>query len=187
MLRRTSVRLRATFDAADSAASVGSADTGQPAIVAQGTWGRSSGKAYSVSDADGDTVNWDAGVANGILTATMRAGSPRISELVFRGTDAANCLLLRPGPAVMRLYTIMGGSFAEVASGSALGSDDTSRAYHIEMAGTAVRVYMNGVFCLSYAPTALPLVTGTRVGLRLEKTGTPTLPATWDDLKVVKA
>lgn len=185
--------LRASFDGADSASALRPADTGQPATARVGTWGHSSGAAYSATDTSGDMFTFDAGVTDGTFRVSVRGEhivAMRMPNVVFRCVNTTNFMQIRHGVAAVRMYVVIGGSQTEVASASRAAVDDTWYTWTVQLAGKTIAVAANNVALLTHTlsdANYAALGGGTSYGGRLEKSGSPTMIARWDDLSVTRA
>lgn len=149
LLDPPTVLLRDSFGRADSASSLGSAETGQAWTAIAGTWGVSSGKAYQAV-ADGgsrglvvaQTTRGDA-LIRGVVTASF-------AGLAFRGNGSNRlCLIYATDGALYKMDA--GGTVTQLATGSApsLTAEMSAR-----YSGTSIRCYVNGVETIAHTLAA---------------------------------
>lgn len=114
--------LKHTFNEIDSAGGAGPADTGQREVPLAGTWGRSGGRLYCVTSADGIYADvWDAGAADGTYYYELTLSPTRAeAHAIFRGIDNANHMLVelfKTGSAdEIHAYKKVGGSYTTIGT-----------------------------------------------------------------------
>jgi hypothetical protein len=191
---RRALLLSDTFTRADSAVSLGTAESGQAYTVHAGTFGISGNRAYSASDANNDRASADAGFSDGNFSVAVRgqiAGATiyRTPCLLFRGNDATNFLMLMLLAGTVYLHKCDAGVFTVLASPAQTTLDDTEYALRALCAGNDVQVYVNDVWKATHtlAGGNTKYAAYTRAGFRLAKNGSPTIAARWDNLLVEAA
>lgn len=147
-----------SFDRANSAASLGSADQGGAWTAHNGTWGIQSNRGYLVT---GGGVHALASLsspylADGFVEADIQLSSVRASVgLMFRGLDGNNALIVRihssAGTDALHLYKRVAGTFtllgSSTPSGTQLGGTYKLR---VEFYGGQILVYLDGTLRISY-------------------------------------
>lgn len=152
------------FNRADSAVTMGTADTGQTWTPLSGTWGIVSNTAYGVTAVDGDVTIVDTGVTDGTAYATLTGTSGSTYPcIVGRGTDNNNyyqVVMMAQGQA--NIYKKVAGTVTQLttvndtfANGNTLG---------IRCSGTTISYLRNGSVITSVTDSSL--TTGTKWGLR---------------------
>ena len=174
--------VRDSFDRADSAITLGSADTGQAWTKLAGTWGISSNKAYLVSNTGQAVAVIDSGYANLNYTVDITT-SPTASRvdcgLVFRATDNSNFLLLAIEKSAtantIKLWKNDAASFGVLAQDLAAGlAENTLYTTNVVLSGNNISIYLNSVLCLSYVLTGDEITkfgTQTKIGIRVNYGG----------------
>lgn len=185
--------VRDRFNRADSAVALGSAETGQAWTANTGTWGISSNRAYSASDAEGDLATLDSGLVDGKFESIVNGSNDmvnyRVPRLVFRGnSDASEWLGVSLFGTTLYLTKLDGALIETLASLVVNPADATDYLLRAECSGNQVDVYQDGVLRIQHTlaggDTKYAGAGYTRVGLRLSKGGTPTAAARWDNLRV---
>lgn len=190
------ILLRDTFTRADSALSLGNAETGQAWTAVSGTWGVSSGQLYCPSDTSSHlvTVNPGADAGNAIAEITVSGTiavpgtDARYFALAFRVTDASNLLRVYLLAGSISLQKIVAGSGTVLASVAASTTDGTQNQIRVRYVARTIQVFLNGALMIVYQLdetefAAFP-ITATTVGLRLSKSGIPATAALADNLLV---
>lgn len=174
------VTITDSFDRADNAASLGTADTGQVWSALAGTWGISSNKAVMTGVATHHTAVVETGVSDMTIQVTLSpVGSGNINPGVsFRMQDVNNGLLFRINPfnAVATLSRLVAGTPTTLA-----GPDYTpagTSVLKVVCAGTSVKCYVDGVLLID--TTVANFATETKHGLYAF--GSP--PTTWNDFSL---
>lgn len=130
-----------SFDRADSALTLGNADTGQAWLAGSGTWGIASNLGYNVaSGGDGGAVV-DAGIANVIVRVTLATLSTQ-SGLIFRYVDEANLWRFIQSSGTFYLQRRVAGGNTTVAgfpTGTAVNGDRLK----VIASGDSISVYQN--------------------------------------------
>lgn len=159
-----------SFNRADSALTLGNADTGQAWSVLSGTWGVNSNTAYKVATDDVDqAVVVETGRSDVSVTTTI-ATMPDVNGagLVLRATDNSNYLLAICILTVseIRLYSQVAGSFTLLATGSwtSPANGDVLKAV---LNGTSINILLNGVSKITYSTSVQQ--TATKHGLYLRR------------------
>lgn len=166
-----------SFDRADSALSLGTADTLQAWTAHLGTWGITGGRAYNVSGTSNGRATLDAGTVD--LTAEMEITGANLAGfapmLIFRAIDANNFLAAGLFNGSVILYSYEGG-FTVVASAAQTTTDGVTYTVRVVASGTPVRISVDGVEKINHTLTGSVATkfTGqaaTRVGMRSNATG----------------
>jgi hypothetical protein len=167
-----------TFTRADSAVSLGNADTGQAYTALAGTWGISSNQAYlAVSNAPSIAVV-DAGISDIDMTidVTVASGQPSV---VFRGVDIPNHLaVFFEADNELSMYSVVANSYTLLDTAAAAFSGDGTYEVRILAVGTAIEVFLDGLSVMT--ATSSQFQTATLVGFRLEDSSA----CRWDNLTV---
>jgi len=164
-----------TFTRADSATSLGSADTGQAWTAQSGTWGISSNRPYIAVRSGGADVATLVGLNSGIISvdiATTAVADATNRGLVFRLADSSNFLEVAlvdvaGTDRVVRIGKRVAGVFTQLAVSSAaqwtVGATITLRA---EVTGNRITGFINGVSAVGYYLTTAEnaAFTGTNCG-----------------------
>jgi hypothetical protein len=156
------------------------APTNTPATAwteAVGTWTITGNAAIVAASASADhRLVCDPGVADVWIQARMHtAASDTISAgIIFNYQDASNFWLLHcarsGGSRTMQIFKCIGGSFTELASGSALWEYDTTYTVLVRTNGDNARAMIAELgSTLSTTPSSRQLKTATKVGFRLYK------------------
>lgn len=171
-----------TFGRADSASTLGAAESGHPWGALTGTWGISSARGYCVSNGDLHlaAVDW----AHGDCEVTARlAAIPAwcIPGVAARCSDASNYVAAGCDGPQTYLFKVVGGSLTWVlaSGGGAYSAGDT---IGLRCVGTAYSVLRNGVVVLG-PTTDSSFTSGGKVGLIQRQFGSGT--ALWDDFTAV--
>ena len=183
-------RLLDSFDRADSALTLGSADIGGAWAVAVGTWGIAANKAYCVV---GDGLAYiDAGDINMLLTCTINADMTAFDYsqacLAFRLVDSDDYLWIRPTLAGLQLLKTDGGAESTLATGATALSSFSDYAIEVRAIGNSIVVLLDGVSEITYTlaggdATKYSGTTATQYGLR-HRTDGGSYAARWDDFTV---
>ena len=180
-----------TFSRANSAVTMGNLESGEAWSVLGGTWGISSQRAYSVSNADANAVVVDVSAEDITMTCKMTGGvlqgaSELIPMIVFRCADSTHYwYVLLAGDVLTLGYNYAGGT----AVGSYTATFDNGTFYTVKViaVGSSISVYLDSVLRISYTAnsTLMALYAGnTKCGMVLSKTFTPTGAVYWDDFVV---
>lgn len=174
------------FDRDDSTSTAGSSYT-----AVAGTWGISSDKLYSVSDANADLLIRDTGVADGIWQARIQgtlnhASTYRSPALVFRYTDSSNYLAVRLLNGAVDLRRVSGGSESSLATASVTTADGTDYVLRVMATGARIRVFLDETEVLQHelAGANAKYLGYTSCGFRLDKGGSPATAARWADYRM---
>lgn len=153
-----------TFTRADSAVSLGNADTGQAWTNERGTWGISGNAMYNpVSGAPG-ACTIDLGSTDGYVQATLTAtGASTEFGFWFRWTDFNNTYFVDAVPGgKYQFFKRVAGAQTTLATGTHnCALNDVTR---VSFVGTSIRVTVNGVSDITVTDSAISA--GTRVGIR---------------------
>lgn len=138
-----------TFTRADSAATLGSAETGQAWTANAGTWGISSNKGY-VATAGGanDIATVNAGVADCSVQVTITAGAITGQGVILRLTDVNNYVYCFASDSThLVIGTDVASSFNTLANQAySWSSGDTLK---VVLSGQSVSAYVNGALITS--------------------------------------
>ena len=157
-----------SFNRADNASSLGTADSGHVWTAHTGTWGIDGNRArcYTLTDDRHATVN--LGASDQRIVADLSPSDGTFTGVLGRWTDAANCYWLSTTP--------YGDFFLARSIGDDIQVLDATEAYPVtvtleiteEAGGTRLLAKADGVTKINYLDTTIgrPL-TGTRVGLWL--------------------
>jgi hypothetical protein len=186
--------IKDNFNESDSATTMGKTDSGQSWIPKTGTWGISTNKAYSVTDAVGDLVLVDSGITDPVIQCTLNGTlnsvvNFRVPQLGFRGLDSSNFLLADMVNGTVRLLKFDGGVFTTLTTTATTTSDNTDYQVCIVCNNLSITIYVNGVSKITYtlAGGDTKYVEYTKMGFRLAKGGAPATAARWDALLVRQA
>lgn len=185
---RSSEKLRDYFDRTAS-----SSDPGSKWTPSVGTWGVTAEGLYCVSDTDGDLLlaATNPQVKNGVLEALVRGDTTashfRVFSLIFRYEDA-NYLFVRVLNGAVELYKRDGGTETIIHAPAATTTENVDYLVRVMFNGSWVSVFFNDTPVIMKELTGSELKflgydesgTGTygNVGIRLDKTGSPSLAAT---------
>jgi len=160
-----------------------------------GTFGVISERGYAVTDADGDrmsrTEDMKDGVLEMIVRGTLNSGATyRSPALLFRmaedytgAIDYANCLVVRLLNAVVDLRKRDGGTETSLATATQTTSDGVDYVLRVQFVGDRIRVWVDDLELISFQLTGLnaKYLQNPRVGVRLDKGGSPATAARFDD------
>lgn len=139
-----------SFTRADSAVSLGTAETGHAWTALAGTWGISSNQARLVTDsaANNNAAVVDSGRADN-FTVSMRVATTGTVRLVWRCTDVANgFMLLVLSPNVI-MYRLQAGVYNQIATvAQAVANNDVLA---VRVVGNTHAALLNGAQII--APT----------------------------------
>lgn len=175
-------RVSDSFNRADDATSLGSADTGQPWAPLNGTWGISSNKAYLVTTTSQATAATDGGSADANLSVDVTM-SPTLNRaatgVIVRATDASNYLMIAmtiiaAGNSIT-LWKRQGGftKLQEVLGAGFVNGQ--TYAVRVVVSGPQVIAYVDGVEKINHTlagADATAFATPTLHGIRIDATGT---------------
>lgn len=169
-----------SFNRADSAVSLGSADIGGAWTATTGTWGISSNKGYLVTDAGQDVAQIDSGVANCTIRCLYSTVGANSQRLVFRFTDASNFLICQTEGTAYKVYKYVAGGFTQLGTYSVTPADGDQ--IMVVLNGSNIDFYLNGTLRISVSDAFNN--TATRHGLGgANNTGA----ARWEDYSVKSA
>lgn len=183
------------FDRADSTTSIGGSW-----VATTDTWGITSERGYSVTDADGGLITYDADMQDGAVSAVVRGtlnsgATYRSPVLVFRlledrtgaipAAASRDYLLVRMLNAVVDLRKVDAGTESSVTTAVATTSDGVDYRLRVLFEGTRVRVFIDDVQLIDYELLGLNLkyLDGVQVGIRWDKGGAPATAARVDDYR----
>lgn len=175
-----------TFNRADNASSLGTADTGQVWSALQGTWGISTKQAYRTSTVDSDQAILASGLVNAKTTATLGVVGANGEFGVTVRCDGANnhylAIVINSGGTALALYKRVAGTYTQLGSNAAVANWTTGDTISVEAVGTTIRGFRNGVSVISQTDSSL--ASGTGAGIRAGGTATT---ARWDNFLVEAA
>ena len=137
-----------TFTRADSALTLGSAESGQAYSVLAGTPGIASNRAYPASG--NPLVLVEAGVANGLVSLTVAVSDTAAGKeqwIYFRAADANNFWRFGSSVTDLKLQKDVAGSLSTVATVAAtVASGDV---LSVVLSGASILCYRNGALVTS--------------------------------------
>lgn len=175
-----------SFDRADSALTLGSAETGQAWSTGnQGdggplpVWGVSSNQGYVVTASGVDAHVWlESGVADGVVDCAIKLAASfavdRFAGLLFRRVDASNYFAVRFQETTRQLHVLrcLASVRSTVASSAPLAvSAGETLPLRLVLRGSTILVWANGVGVITY--TDANMAAGTKHGLYEYGVGTP--------------
>lgn len=182
-----------TFDRADSTTLAGNSDSGHAHTAQAGTWGISSDKLYSASDADANLLTADPDEEDGFFQATVsgtlnHATIIRTPDLIFHFLNTSNYLAVQLLNGSVLLIKIDGGSPTTLATATQTTANGTDYIVRVEFVGARIKVYVDEVELINYEllGTDLKYRDYTIVGYRLTKGGSPATAARWHNAKMHK-
>lgn len=192
LFQKIKVILRDGFNRADNALTMGNANTGQAWSSDSGTWGILSNKSYCVSDTDGNTTTSEAlstsdySVSCTITGQTVTAADRRIIGLCFRGLDSINILRARIMQGAIALQKFDAGVITALASSAFSDVDGVAYTYRVLCQGNNVKVFVDGTLYIDFTLSGgdVKYAAYTKVGFRLTKTATASIPANSDNILV---
>jgi lysophospholipase L1-like esterase len=161
------------FDRADSATTLGSAQTGQVWTASRGTWGITGNAAYSATAVDDDLASIETTWTNHRVTVNIpvpsgvSAASPGITA---RFADTNNHYMavmgfLSGGTApTVKLYKKVAGGYTQLGTTVTLPNQTGTAKFALSAFGTTITVFVNDVAVIRKIDGAL--TAGTKVGLR---------------------
>ena len=182
------------FTRSDSAAIPGKLQSGQSWVPKAGTWGISSNKGYSVTDASDDMMWFDSYITDPTAELTMSgtiasSSNYRHMALIFRGLDTSNFLMVQLFNGTVQLLKKDAGSFTSLSSVAQTTTDGTAYTLTASNSNTTIIVYVNGTSKITYglATGEFKYLEYTRVGINLRKAGSPGTVARATAFKVRQA
>lgn len=150
--RGESVVVFDSFTRANSAVSLGTADSGQAWSALSGTWGITSNQGYcAVSGGTNENAAVvESGIANGVVRVTMATSAS--SRVVFRRTDVDNGFIADIFATSATLYRHEAGSYTELDTNLALTVNDGD-IFEAVLRGPAISILQNGTEVLSATST----------------------------------
>lgn len=132
-----------SFTRANSATSLGTADTGQAWVPLSDTWGITSNTAYKVTASNQGYVVIDSGVSDCTITVTVSGTTTAGGGITFRATDVSNLWFVECGSGASSVYKSQTGSgLTQMASGwAAFAAGDVMS---VVLSGTSINVKKNG-------------------------------------------
>ncbi len=177
-LRSSTSGITDSFNRADNAASMGSADTGQVWVPNSGTWGILGNQAYTPSAPVQATTVINAGVSDCTVQVTISVAANG-AGLCWRSTDDNNHFLIETGGVTIPCFRKQGGGYTLVGSLAAEPAFASGDVLTVVLAGTLCTVKKNGTTL--YAFTDAIQSTATRHGLRCNATSV----ARFDNFSIV--
>jgi hypothetical protein len=172
-----------SFDRADNAASLGTADGGQVWSALVGTWGISANRAVKVSAGTHTYAVLESGLSN--VSIQSRLGPTDLLQtdtagLMFRVQSAGNglgCRLVLADQAIV-LFKLVGGVFSQLAS-AAYSPSTATMVLRVACEGGTIRCYINDTLWINQAGVT-DFQTATQHGLYAFGAVT----TTWDDFSI---
>ena len=150
-------RVKDTFTRADSALTLGNAETGQAWSALGGTWGISSNQAYAVNDGNDFYAVAESGLPDPIVEVTYAVVADT-QRLVFRASDVNNLWIISNQSGAWKLLKRVTGAYTQVSTDytAASANGDIVR---VILRGATISVYINGTLRIgpvadSFNPTA---------------------------------
>jgi hypothetical protein len=169
-----------SFNRADSAVSLGTADSGQTWTALTGTWGISSNKAYLVTHVNQDTAYIDNALSDCAVQVTFNPVAANNSRLVFRLTDASNFHFVQSeGGSTYKHYKYESGGFTQL--GSYATTPANGDVLKVVLNGSSIDTYLNGTVRISVSNSFNSTATKHGIG---GANGTPTAER-WEDFSAV--
>lgn len=158
-----------SFNRADNASSLGTADSGHVWTAINGTWGIASNQGRCVSTTTDPVAVVETGASDVTVEFTLAAIDD--GGVAFRVADNNNYLeaQLNAGPSRVQVWRKQSGSFTQLASvalGTAPANGDVIK---VVLIGSSIEVFRNGVSVLSTTSAFNQSVT--RHGIYLERGG----------------
>lgn len=176
--------LRDLFNRPDNASSLQKANTGQSWNAWIGTWGIQGGKAYCVTDVSMNLVAVEIGKSDYVLECITQGqitdlNNQRFLNVIFRSNDATNYLMTRITGGNLHLFKCVGGTLSMVKESSVANENGRDYRFTVRCQGNDITIYVDGEQKLQHTLDAGDTVFAgyTKVGLRLTKSGSPTMPA----------
>lgn len=177
----------ATFDAADSASALPTAETLQAWTANAGTWGITSNKAYSVAGGGGSLASINTGRLDHSAAATVVAANyaTHAPGLAVRCIDFNNFLYVLLSSTAVSLWKIAGGvGPTQLATAAYSPVNATSYLLAVTAEGNTITGTIDGVTQFTYTLTGADVTTfrqetATRCGLTFS--GLSGTTVTWDN------
>ena len=170
-----------SFTRADSATSLGTADTGQTWSAITGTWGIASNQAYNPGADTNAMALVDAGVSDCTVRLKMAARGSS-SGMFLRATDASNWIAFVNGSStVMSLIKSVAGTVSTVVNITTTVAL-TNDVYQAVLKGTTITLFLNGAQ-IGTPQTVTEHATATKFGIGLANHASAT-NIRWDDFRV---
>jgi hypothetical protein len=173
-----------TFTRADSATSMGDAESGQVWFPGYGVWGISSNQAYLATDA-GENVTWVKGLAGGTISVTLATTQDAVG-LAFRCQDRDNYWRVQVNSASTRwdLYLVQAG-VATLMGNTGTANVSSGAVVMVKAEGDQILVHVDGVLKLTVTDSTFQKAS--RCGLYAAATGTARFDAftadfVWTDI-----
>lgn len=176
-------------------------DPGTGWTATAGTWGVTSERLYSVTDANADHLThnpdqpelWD-GLIEAIVRGTLNSGttyrSPALTFRIFEdrseAIDTNNYLLVRLLNGAVDLRKVDGGTESSLDTESITTSDGVDYLVRVLFVGNRIRVWVDDVERITYELLGLNLKyahEGRRVGIRWDVGGSPATAARVDNYR----
>ena len=173
-----------SFNRADNASSLGTADSGQVWSALVGTWGISSNTAIRVSGAGTGYVVTESGIADAIIQAKLSptdAAQTFLAGLIFRVQSTNNVwgFYIRPNLGLAILFKLVAGVLTTTDTVSYTRS--AASVLKVICAGTTIDCYVNEVRVI-HATGRTDFQTATQHGLYANAVPV----ATWNDFAVLQ-
>lgn len=188
---------RAVFDGfnrADNYETMGSADTGQPWVSLQGTWGIQNGRAINITVVASDFVLVESGAKDVIINCTTKGQlatltAQRFFNIVFKALNQTNFLMTRVTGGRLELYKSASGTLTNIASMNIdKNVDDVDYHFNITCVGSSIKITVDGTTTLEYTLTEAEAsyINYTRCGLRQTVNGTTIHTPSAENFEVIR-
>jgi hypothetical protein len=154
--------LSASFNQADNALTIGSADTGQVWISEPNPWGISGNQAYSIDTAGTNYTYTDIGKSD--FTVSVKVKFSVNEGIVFRFSDANNSMVARINTTSLGLIRNVVGTGTVLQSYNFTPVVGTVYTIKVVCVGSSIQVYLDGVLRITATEPVNQL--WTKVGLR---------------------
>lgn len=140
-----------SFNRADNASSLGTADTGQVWSALLGTWGISGNKAYKPSGAGQSFAVVESGLADCTIAVTVSGTLTAGGGICFRATDANNLWFVEMDVGQTLLYKVQAGGYSAPVTGMATFA--VGDVMSVVLSGSSISVRKNGAQIGSHTST----------------------------------
>jgi hypothetical protein len=187
---RLSDIFRDMFNRTNNSSTMGSAETGQTWNPLVGTFGIQDGRAYCVSDTSANITTAEVGRSNYSLECVTQGqitdlNNQRFLNILFRANDASNYLMTRITGGNLHLYKSVSGTLTMLKEATITNENGVDYRFTVRCEGNDIRISVNGVQIQHTLVAGDSAFLGyTKVGLRLTKSGAPTMPASADSMVV---
>jgi hypothetical protein len=144
------VKVYDSFNRADSATTLGNADTGQAWTILNGIFGISSNQAYIVSGSGDLAAVVNPALSDGTLGHTLSLLGSTI-RLIFRSSDTSNYFNFQASSSGYSLYRRVAGTFTQIGSYGTLPVQGDKMKVTIN--GSSITCYVNDVAVMTVTDT----------------------------------